>query len=97
MIFMSLLFVCRDLPDCLRDERQHREVTRALDRLHQLALVSRAGAGDSLGNNLSLLRNEPYQPLLVLVIDIDLVVFTKPADAVFSNLLILFGHGLSSL
>jgi hypothetical protein len=69
----------------------------ALDRLHQLALMPGACAGDPLGNNLPLLGDEPYQPFFILVIDVDFIVFAKPADAVFSDLLIWFRHGLSSL
>src|SRR5436190_13638053 len=97
MIFMSLLFECRDLPDRFRDERQHGEMARALDRLYQLPLMPGASAGDSLGNDLPLLRDEPDQPFFILVIDIELIVLAKAADAVSSDLLILFGHGLSSL
>jgi hypothetical protein len=54
-------------------------VTRALQRMYQLALVFGARSGDTLGNNLPLFSDEALQPLLVLVVDVLLFGSAEPA------------------
>src|SRR5258708_33644165 len=97
MIFIKLLFVVQPLTDRFGDEGEHREMPGPLYRLDKHTLVACAGSRDPLGYDLSLLRDEPREPFFILVVDVDLVVLAKSADAVFSDLLILFCHGLSSL
>src|ERR1041384_2430451 len=97
MIFITLLFLIQPLTDRFGDEGEHRKMPGPFDRLDKLALVARAGSRDPLGDDLSLLRDEPREAFFILVIDVNLVVLAKPADAMFSDLLILFCHGLSSL
>src|SRR5258708_27819562 len=49
--------------------RQQREEARALDRVRELALVARRGAGDARGDDLAGLVDEVLQDLDVLVVD----------------------------
>ena len=58
-----------------------------LDRLHQDALVAGAGARDPLRDDPALLRDEPLQPFVVLVVDIHFFAFAEPADTLLAHLL----------
>src|SRR6185436_15919083 len=50
-------------------ERKERDVTRALDRERDLALVKGAVAADAARNDLAALRHEVFERLRVLVVD----------------------------
>lgn len=58
----------------------------AFDGLDEHPLVTRACAGDSLGNNAALLGDKPLKLLLVFVIDIHVFVFAESADPLLSHL-----------
>lgn len=57
----------------------------SFDRLHQLALVFGAGAGDAFWNYFSLLCDETVQFFFILIIDVDLFRVAEAARAFFSN------------
>lgn len=50
-----------------------------LDCNRQLALMLCTRPRHSLGNHLSLLRNEAVEPLFVFVVDVDILALAKPA------------------
>ena len=67
-------------------------MTRPLDRLNELTLVLRTGARDPLWDDFSLLGDEPDQPFLILVVDVNLLVFAETANTAFLELLIWLRH-----
>ncbi len=56
-----------------------------LDRLDQDPLVPGAGSGDPLGDDPSLLGNEPLQPFIVIVFDVHFIALAESADAHLAN------------
>ena len=85
------------LSNGFRDEGYQCKVSRALDRLYQLALVSGARTCDAFRDNLPLFRDEPNKPLVVFIVDVDFLALAKAASPTFLNLLILFCHVVVSL
>src|SRR6185369_10298193 len=62
-------------------ERQQRGDARALDRVLELALMQRAGAGDAARKDLPALRDELLQHLHVFVVDVLELLDAELADA----------------
>jgi hypothetical protein len=54
-------------------------MTRALYREGELALMLRAGTGNTAGNYLPLLGSKLHEALLILVIDVDIAALAEPA------------------
>jgi hypothetical protein len=72
--------------------RKHGEMPRPLDCFHELALVLRARAGDTLGDDFALLGNEPAEPLFVFIIDKYVLIAAKAASSAFTYLAVLLNH-----
>src|SRR3990172_4671776 len=70
----------------VRNERNQSEVSRALDCSYQHALVLRAGTSDALRNDAALLRHEPLELLVGLVVDEIFLVVAEAAGAFFPDL-----------
>jgi len=62
------------------DVREQCDLPRPLDRTRELPLVLRARAGHAAREHLALLRDEPEEPLLVLVVDLVDLVLAEPAE-----------------
>lgn len=58
-------------------------MARPLNRTYQLPLMFCARSGDSLGNDLTLFRNETVQFLFILVVDVDFFSIAETARAFF--------------
>lgn len=62
-------------------------MARPLDCLNQHPLVPGTGPCYTLRNNPSLFRNEPLKPFLILIVNVEILVFTKAAYAFLPDLL----------
>jgi hypothetical protein len=74
------------LLDGVRNERQQCEVPPALDGDHQHALVLRTGSRNALGDDAALLRNEPLELLIGLIVDEIFLIITEATCALFPDL-----------